>query len=116
MNSSGSLVCSFLLLHPPVTPRKTAAAALWPCKHLRTCLALPCLALSCLALPCFAFPLWTVYKDTSLLVSDCISEVGGMGMLRCHDPRLLELPPSNWDAPKVLNTDFMQLLLAGEKG
>lgn len=107
MNSSRSLVCSFLLLHPPITPRKTAAAALGPCKHSSTLL---------LVLPCFAFPLWTVYKDTRLLVSDSISEAGGMGMLRCHDPSPSELPPSNWDAPKVLTTGFLWLMLAEEKG
>lgn len=52
VNSSGRLVCSLLLLHPPVPSRKTAAAALWPRKHSSTCLALHSIVLPCLALLC----------------------------------------------------------------
>lgn len=37
-----------------------------------------------------------------------------MGTLRCPSPSPRGLPPSNWEAPKVLTIDFMRL--AGEKG
>lgn len=114
MNSSGSLVCSFLLLHPPVTPRKTAAAALWPCKHSSTCLASPCIVLPCLALLCLP-PVDCLQGHISLLVSACLSEAGGMGMLRCYHSSPFELPPSNWYTTKVLAIDSMWLVLAGEK-
>lgn len=44
-----------------------------------------------------------------------------MGMLRCHNPSPLKLPPSNQEAPKAapchgtLAVDPMRLVLAGER-
>lgn len=114
MNSFGSLVFSFLLLHPPATPKKTAAAASPALQVL-----LPKCSLSFLFLcPCPG----AVYKDTSLSVSACASEAGGMGMLRCHNPSPLKVPPSNQEAPKaapchgILAVDPTRLMLAGERG